>query len=550
MVRPEKRIHPARTPAVPRPAATILLLRDGARGLEVLMTRRAAQASFAPGAYVFPGGAVDEADGSARAADLTLGRAGQSDEVRRFGVAAIREAFEELGLLLARHADGQWVSAATMQSLSRDPAADFLAQVADAGLRLALDEVHWYAHWITDPDLPKRFDARFFVARVPPGQDPVADNREQFEPVWISPADALKRHAAGEFPMIFPTVRTLQRMARSADVASLLATCPVDAPLWASRPRGALRRGVVERFWEEDSPYGEIELTSPDGQMLHHLDWQSEQPVRLLQHVARLTAPNPGRMTGPGTNTYLIGDDASGFIVVDPGPPIDEHIDRIAAIVGDRLQMMICTHSHPDHSPGAFLLQKRIDVPIFGLPSADTAAEHSFFRPDETLVDGQLIRAAGVTIEVVFTPGHAANHACLFLQEDRLLFSGDHILNGSTTVVNPPDGNMVDYLASLDRLEALQASFILPAHGHVIGSPQAAIRHLIRHRLGREAKVLAAVGAMPGAGLPALVTRAYDDTPHELHGIAQRSLLAHVEKLVAEGRVTASGDGWAVAGPA
>ncbi len=507
------------------------------------MTRRSSQASFAPGAFVFPGGVVDPADGSAMATKLSRARSGQSSDQLQFAVAAIREAFEELGVLLAT-AGGLPISQTLIDGMDRAAGADFLAQVSDRGLLLSVDEVWWLAHWITDRDLPKRFDARFLVARMPAGQEPAADNGEQFEPVWISPKEALRRHDAGDFALIFPTIRTLRRMARWSSVDELLAACSEEGPMWRSCPRAGLVKGEIVRFAEEESAYGELELTSPDGQIAHHLDWQSEAPVRLLAHLWRLTAPNPGRMTGPGTNTYILGDQHEGFLVIDPGPPLSDHVERIAAHVGTALRLILCTHSHPDHSPAAPMLKELTGAPILGLPSAATAEAHSFFRPDRTLQDGESIGLGDLTLKVIATPGHAANHLCLFLQEDRLLFSGDHVLNGSTTIVNPPDGNMADYLRSLDRLAALEPLFILPAHGHVMGSAVSGISRLKSHRLMREAKVFRAVAALPGGGLDELVRVAYDDTPVEAHGIAKRSLLAHLEKLKEDGTIDAFGSGW------
>lgn len=554
MVRPGKLIYPQREAARTREAATILLLRDAPGGYEVLMSRRSSRASFAPGAFVFPGGALDPADGSREANELSRARATQSADHRRFAVAAIREAFEELGILLADEGPaGGLVKRSTADSLDRSHGADFLAQVTDRGLILAVDRVWWLAHWITDRDLPKRFDARFLVARMPAGQEPAADNREQFEPIWISPGEALRRHEAGEFEMIFPTIRTLRRMTQWPSVDAVLAACKDEGPGWVSCPRAGYVNGLVARFSEDEPAFGELELTSPDGQVAHHLDWQSERPVRLLADLWRLTAPNPGRMTGPGTNSYILGNRDSGYLVIDPGPPLQEHVDRIAELVGTRLNSILCTHSHPDHSPGAAMLRAITGVPVMGRSSADTAEEHSFFRPDKEMDDGQVLKLGDMSIQVIATPGHAANHLCLFIPEDRLLFSGDHVLNGSTTIVNPPDGDMVAYLHSLDRLAALSPLFILPAHGHVIGQAQAAIARLKSHRLMREAKVLRAVAGRPGGNLAELVALAYDDTPLAAHGIAQRSLLAHVEKLAQEGRVLPYGSGWRidpVGGPA
>jgi recombination protein RecT len=550
MVRPAKLIYPQREPVPTRAAATILLLRDGADDYEVLMTRRSLSASFAPGAFVFPGGTVDPADSLGQARSLSRARETQTPEHRQFAVAAIREAFEELGILLASpRGQRGLVDQAMVDSMDRSYDADFFAQVAARDLTLTVDQVWWLAHWITDRDLPKRFDARFLVARLPVGQEPKADNSEQFEPIWISPREALRRHEMGDFNMIFPTIRTLRRMAQWRDIDALLAACNDDGPVWISCPRAGYVNGRIERFSEDEAPFGELELTSPDGQVAHHLDWQSEKPVRLVSGLWRLTAPNPGRMTGPGTNTYILGDDVDGYLVVDPGPAIPEHVDRIAALVKDKLKLILCTHSHPDHSPAAPMLQALAPAPVLGLPSATTAEPHSFFRPNRVLEDGDLLALGDTTLEVIATPGHAANHLCFFLREDRLLFSGDHVLSGSTTIVSPPDGHMGDYLRSLDRLAQLEPLFILPAHGHVIGSAQSAIARLKAHRLAREAKVLRAVGALPQRGLDELVTLAYEDTPLHAHGIARRSLLAHLDKLVEDGRIAEEQSGWRVMTP-
>jgi recombination protein RecT len=565
MVRPTQLLHPQRPPATLRPAATVLLLRDSSDpdrpGVEVLMTRRSMTASFAPGAYVFPGGGVDAAD--AECHSIATRRPSQSDLHLTQAIAAIRESFEELGVLLAHRADGSPVDDIDIAALDRR--APFAAQCSANGLTLDGAGVFVLAHWITDRDLPRRFDVPFLVARMPENQAPVADETEQFEPVWIRPADALARHEAGNFFIIFPTIRTLERLQAYARVQDVLDACAVnDQPLWTSCPRAGLLAGRESRHMEHEPPFGELAMVCPDGQMTHSLDWQHEHPVQLLRNVQRLTAPNPGFMTGPGTNSYVVGDPASGHIVIDPGPDDPQHIDRLWRAAGGRIQAIVCTHSHPDHSPGAPRLQALsvaagFEKPtILGLPSAPTSRENSRFTPERSLADGEhlvLIGQAGDvtlshTLEVVHTPGHAANHLCLVLLEDGLLFTGDHILNGSTTVIDPPDGNMGAYLDSLDKLAERcrqhQVEFILPAHGYVLGDWRAspdnpaapteggafeAIAHLRAHRLQREAKVARAMQAVPQGTADDWVRLAYDDVPERLWPVARRSLMAHVERL-------------------
>lgn len=550
MVRPTQQLHPAREPAPVRAAATVLLLRDSEAGIEVLMTRRSGTASFAPGAYVFPGGQIDAADEAA--ARIAARRSTQSGLQLTQAIAAIREGFEELGVLLARHADGRPVSAQDIASMDRSTASpvSFAEQCAARGLVLACDQVFSLAHWITDRDLPKRFDVPFLVARMPEGQVPTADESEQFEPCWVRPADALARHAAGSFFMIFPTVRTLQRLAAYASVDAVLQACApqggAEQPLWTSCPRAGLLRGQDARYMESDSPYGELALVCPDGQLLHALDWQSERAVPLLRNVQRLTAPNPGAMTGPGTNSYIVGDAATGYLVIDPGPNDAAHIDRLWRATEGNIRMIVCTHSHADHSPGAAPLQAlcKQKPPILGLSSAPTARSSARFAAERELRDGERLVLSGTTAEgesvthtlrAIHTPGHAANHLCLVLEEDGLLFSGDHILNGSTTVVDPPDGDMNAYLDSLDKLDAACEAggidFILPAHGHVIGSARRAIAQLKAHRLKREAKIAAAMQRLPQGTPDDWLPLAYDDVPERMWPVAARSLAAHVARI-------------------
>ncbi len=570
MVRPTQLLHAWREPAATRPAATVLLLRDTDNGLEVLMTRRSMTASFVPGAYVFPGGGVDALDAASHA--QATRRPGQSDLHLTQAIAAIRESFEELGVLLARRADGAHADQHDIDQLKRtDP---FIQQCQTQGLTLVADEVFVLAHWITDRNLPRRFDVPFLVARMPEGQTPVADETEQFEPVWVRPADALARHTAGQFFIIYPTIRTLEHLLAYADVAAVLRACAAtEQPLWTSCPRVGLLAGRETHFMEHEHAFGELALVCPDGQPRHSLDWQSEQAVALLKNVLRLTAPNPGAMTGPGTNSYLVGDPSTGYCVIDPGTADPDHLEKLWRAAGGDIRLIVCTHSHPDHSPGARPLQamcaKRTSAerpefidgpalpladsvmpPILGLPSAPTARTASAFTPDRALInqerltlspDSDQAHTARHTLQVIFTPGHAANHVCLVLLEDGLLFSGDHILNGSTTVIDPPDGDMADYLHSLDLLSAATTEqaieFILPAHGYVMGGfkNEAAdtITRLKAHRLKREAKILQVMQAHPHGTLDDWVSAAYDDVPPRMWPVAKRSLMAHVAHIEA-----------------
>ena len=559
MTRPTKQLYPWREAAAMRPAATLICLRDSERGLEVLMTRRSATASFAPGVYVFPGGVVDEADRDLAAlADqglthLVAKRIDQSADELAWAIAACREAAEELGILMARDNAAKALQA-FMSPHAIDRNQPLNPQLKSLHAHWAADQVHSFSHWQTDQDMPRRFDVRFMVAKIPPDQMAIADEGEQFEPEWIAPKQGLARFERGEFKLIFPTIRTLQSLATFSFADDVIAHCQSlsQTTLPFFLPRAGYLCGQDSRHTADEMQYGELQLVCPDGQIQHHLDWQTNRPVPLLKHVQRLTCPNPGVMTGPGTNTYIIGEH-NQFVVIDPGPDDKEHIERIAAIVGPHLTHILCTHSHPDHHPGAKRLQQlaanhgAARAPIMGLSMPcpymqsngrprDTQYETPNawqFDPDVVLRDGQCLSVGDSTLRAIHTPGHASNHLCFLLEEDQLLFSGDHILNGVTPIINPPDGDMQAYLDSLHRLATLNFNFIFPAHGYVLAPAKLAIQKLIAHRLKREAKVIAALTSHGDSDLDVLVKAVYDDVDVRLHPAAKRSLLAHLVKLKA-----------------
>lgn len=262
----------------------------------------------------------------------------------------------------------------------------------------------------------------------------------------------------------------------------------------------------------------------------------------LAPGVRRIVAPNPGVMTGPGTNTYILG--VHDVAVVDPGPAIGRHVDAIVDAVGLALRWVLVTHTHPDHSPAASPLAKRTGAALLGRPAPGGRHQDASFQPDRILEDGDRIAGSDFDIEVIATPGHASNHLCYRHAQLGWLFTGDHIINGSTVVIDPPDGSMSDYLESLQRLVRLEISAIAPGHGDVIAEPYAAIDWIIRHRLEREGRVAAAVRETPGLTAPELVARVYADTDPALHELAERSLLAHLQKLALDGRIRRAGDRW------
>ena len=265
--------------------------------------------------------------------------------------------------------------------------------------------------------------------------------------------------------------------------------------------------------------------------------------VRLNELVARITAPNPGMMTGPGTNAYIIGREA--LAVIDPGPEDESHCRALLEATGGRLKWILCTHTHRDHSPGARALKAATGAEILGFARVpDDGRQDEAFKPDRALREGDWLTTPEFRLRAVHTPGHASNHLCYLLEEQKLLFTGDHVMQGSTVVISPPDGDMIVYLASLERLFSLDVTAFAPGHGHVINTPHEEARRLIAHRLKREQKVVAAFAAKNPATLDELVTVAYDDVVPQVHPVARRSLHAHLLKLAGEGRAAVEGERW------
>jgi len=264
--------------------------------------------------------------------------------------------------------------------------------------------------------------------------------------------------------------------------------------------------------------------------------------AELAPGVRRLLAPNPSMMTGPGTNTYLFGN--AEVAVIDPGPEIDAHIDGIIEAAGAPVRWVLATHTHPDHSPGAMALAARTGAEVLGRPAPEHGPQDRSFRPTRLLGDGDTLETAEFALEAVHTPGHASNHLCFRHAATNWLVTGDQVIDGSTVVINPPDGDMGDYIASLRRLRAMNCDALLPGHGDRIADPARAIDRIIEHRLLRESRVLAAVRQHPRLTPHELVPHVYQDVSPHLFPLAERSLLAHLLKLEKDGAVLREGNAW------
>lgn len=275
------------------------------------------------------------------------------------------------------------------------------------------------------------------------------------------------------------------------------------------------------------------------------------EAILLEPLVTRILAANPSPFTYTGTETYLVG--TSDVAVIDPGPDLHEHVDALLrAIDGRRVVGILCTHTHRDHSPASRAIKAATGAPIIGCaalaldddgPRADAAFDRDYL-PDRVLQDGDQLSGDGWTLTAVATPGHTSNHLCFALEESGALFTGDHIMGWSTSVIAPPDGDMGDYMASLDKLLGRKDRIYYPAHGEAVEKPQRLVRGMMGHRKQREGQILRLLGKQ-ASEIPEMVEKMYVGLDPRLTGAAGRSVLAHLIDLRQRGIVTgAEGSAW------
>lgn len=274
---------------------------------------------------------------------------------------------------------------------------------------------------------------------------------------------------------------------------------------------------------------------------------QAGVPVKLADGVHRVVAPNPGVMTGAGTNSYLVGDKALDLI--DPGPAIEAHAEALLAAaeqLGGQIRRVFTTHTHSDHSPALQLIkQAHPDVRVIGLEIEDDGFQDASFKADHQPLDNERFDTDdGSALRAVYTPGHVANHVCWLHEASGIVFTGDHIMQGSTVVIIPPAGDMADYIDSLNKMRQLPMSGLAPGHGELIETPLQEVDGIIEHRLGRERKVIERMQGKAPADLETITPWVYDDVDAGLHPIAQLSLWAHLLKLQKEGRAQEQGGNW------
>jgi len=553
----------ARPTGLLRAASTVIVVRDADEGMQVLLMRRVERNNDrSSGAFVFPGGTLDKGDRALHACCVGIDDATASARLRldRHGldyfVAAVRECFEEAGLLFACDASGHparldhvpAAELAEMRAAVRRGDTDLEAACARLGLRLAVDRLAYHSHWLTPPGLPKRFDTRFFVAVAPEGQSASFDRLETLEHRWIRPRDALDPGFGVRLPNA--TRQTLESIALFATAHACFEHAQGLRSIERIMPRIGHGAQGPRPVMPGEPAYAEIGRIDPEGTGTASYDLPTGRVVQLSERVRRLTAPNGSVMTGPGTNTYFVGDPhGAACAVIDPGPDDASHVEAIMAAAPAPIRWIIVTHTHRDHSPAAAALKARTGAPLFGMRARFAEWQDAGFAPDRLVTDGERLAVGDrSTLRAIHTPGHASNHVCYLLEEERTLFTGDHVMQGSTVVINPPDGDMAQYIDALHALLREDLEWLAPGHGFLIERPADAVERLIRHRLGREAKVLDALRVLGPSELDPLLVRVYDDVPVLMHPVAQRSLTAHLLKLAAEGRVRESAGRWMTLG--
>lgn len=511
-------------PAQTRLAASVVLARRNRESgrLEAFWVRRGAELRFAGGFYAFPGGRVD-------AADFALPVQSKSifcDDERASIAAAARELFEETGVLPVANAarvsvDERSRARTLLTARPEKGGKDFSAHLfagllARHDLKVDGDRFVPAGRWITPPSVPTRFDTRFYLHEVDAHETAVVWPGELADGEWITPESALARWESGSALLHPPAWHTLRSLALAQQRGDLREAIPL-----LQYPARAPWKLPIEEF------------------VVERMEFQRGIMIVPLR--------TPTLFPATHTNCLLLGDES--LLVVDPGSPWKREQQILRAALDDleeegrRAKAILLTHYHHDHVAGAMALSAERGLPI--LAHAETASRlEGEVRVDRLVADDEELQFGPRGFRALHLPGHTRGHLCLLEKTSGTVIAGDLVAGQSTVVIDPPEGDMADYLTSLERLISYTPQTIYPAHGQVVPGGEAMLRGYVKHRLEREAKVLAALRDRGSPSAPEdLVPGAYPEIKPELYPLAERSLLAHLLKLVKDGtaRVDAAG---------